>query len=200
MAMSYYDEDYYMTGNKSGYGGVYFPYTDIQMLRLEPMAKTTFNWLHPKTTLELGCARGYFTRALRNLGIESYGIDISTWAIEHGDSQVKQFLKQGDITVCLGDYKDREFDLVTAVDVLEHIEKTKLPKTIDHICRIAKRNILVQVPIIDNGRDGSHVSILPDSWWKTQFTMHKFKIFGSQIKKETDGITNFAVIFERKPQ
>ena len=45
---------------------------------------------HPKTVLDAGCAMGYLVEALRDRGVEAYGIDISEYAL----SQVRQDIQQ----------------------------------------------------------------------------------------------------------
>jgi ubiquinone/menaquinone biosynthesis C-methylase UbiE len=199
MSDSYYDQDYYMSGNKSGYGGKFLPYTDgLNLIFRRDLARKIKSAWDPKNMLEIGCATGILSQVMREFGVEAYGIDISNWAIENSNPSIRPFLTVGDITVDLQKYKDQEFDLVTAMDVLEHIEKKTLPRVIGEICRIAKQQIMIEVPIKDNGVDSSHVSILPSSWWCTQFTTRKFRVLGAGTSTAPDDLINFQASFTRR--
>lgn len=86
------------------------------------------------SSLDVGCGTGAFIEPLKDLG-EAAGIDISPEAI-------KFCKKRGLTNVNLGDatslpYPDNRFDLVTALDVLEHIQDDQ--KAINEIYRVLKR-------------------------------------------------------------
>jgi cyclopropane fatty-acyl-phospholipid synthase-like methyltransferase len=195
----FYDEAYYLAGTKSGYGGSFHPYDESRLKDSRNIAtEVKRNFDNTKTALDLGCARGYLVRALREIGIHTWGIDISKWAIENADKYAKPYVKQGDITTDLHLYKDQEFDSVFAYDVLEHIEKEKLDGIMKEICRITKKRFLLQVPVIDNGRDKSHVTIQRADWWLERFLRYDFEIGDYVILDAPDKLTNLLCIFRRK--
>jgi 2-polyprenyl-3-methyl-5-hydroxy-6-metoxy-1,4-benzoquinol methylase len=192
----YYDEEYFMRGTKSNYGGrfapyveeVYYPIAKIMRIKLV----TVFE---PKKVMVLGCARGYLIRALREVGVEAYGVDISKWAVENADEKAKNYIYLGDIAD-LSRWKNGEFDLVVAADVLEHIPKEKLPKVLDEIARICSRHVYALIPVVDVlRRDKSHVSIFPSRWWIKQFEHRGFTLFSLSFTKQNDGITNAEMAF-----
>jgi len=43
--------------------------------------------------VDFGCAKGYWVKAMRLLGYRAYGVDISEYAIEHSDSDTRQYLE-----------------------------------------------------------------------------------------------------------
>ena len=196
--MSEYDEEYYLKGTKSGYGGKFSPYTEEYYLPIaRHYAKIFIDIFNPKTVMELGCARGYLTMVLRRMNIEAYGIDISEWAINNAPEEVKKYIELGN--VCnMSKWKDRMFDLVIAKDVLEHIQPNVLSKALDETIRIAKKYIYVYVPIIDNGKDKTHVSIHSSKWWKREFINRNFMIISESIRKQIDGITALELVLMRK--
>jgi 2-polyprenyl-3-methyl-5-hydroxy-6-metoxy-1,4-benzoquinol methylase len=75
---------------------------------------------HGKTVLDVGCAYGYTSHALAELGYEAFGTDISGWGIK----QAKQ-LTNSEFLVCDAQtslpFKAETFDLETCFDVLEHL-------------------------------------------------------------------------------
>ena len=73
-----------------------------------------------RTALDVGCAYGYTSLVLAELGYETFGVDISTWGTKHAKTlSSRQFL------VCDAQtsmpFKVGSFDLVTCFDVLEHL-------------------------------------------------------------------------------
>ncbi|MEK5079366.1 class I SAM-dependent methyltransferase [Solibacillus sp. FSL W7-1436] len=75
-------------------------------------------YLQPQTVLEVGCAMGYLVRTLRLLGIDSYGIDISSYAIQNADELASPYVATANATECPF---QGPFDLIVAFDVLEHM-------------------------------------------------------------------------------
>ena len=73
-----------------------------------------------KHALDVGCAYGYTSRVLAELGYETFGVDISTY----GTKQAKP-LSGSQFLVCDAQtnmpFKTETFDLVTCFDVLEHL-------------------------------------------------------------------------------
>jgi len=128
-----------------------------------------------KKAIVLGCARGYMVQAFHEKGVQAVGVDISEWAITHGAEKVKDSLYCGD--VCdLSMWGDKEFDLVVALDVLEHIRAPDLYTAISEAVRVG-RNIVLDVPIRpddsepdqSHGVDKTHVSIYSKEWWINEF-------------------------------
>jgi SAM-dependent methyltransferase len=46
-----------------------------------------------KTVLDVGCAKGFLVKALRNLGLQAYGVDISEYAIGKAESGMREYLR-----------------------------------------------------------------------------------------------------------
>lgn len=80
-----------------------------------------------KTVLDIGCGAGILTNALAQAGHEVHGIDLSPKSLE----VAAQYDKTGKVTYqvanayCLP-YKEKTFDVVCAMDVLEHVEDPEL--------------------------------------------------------------------------
>ncbi len=180
----FYGEGYFLKGEGSNYGRkdeegnlLYAPYVLEAYLQGRRLVARNILHLWPriKSVMVLGCARGYFVAAFRELGVHAVGVDISEWAIENCMEGMAEYLYQGD--VCdLSLWEDNEFDLVLAFDVLEHIELPDLKTAIDEAVRIGKMTIL-DVPIAPDdkhpdqseGTDKSHVSVYSQDWWLQQF-------------------------------
>jgi 2-polyprenyl-3-methyl-5-hydroxy-6-metoxy-1,4-benzoquinol methylase len=193
---NFYNEEYFMRGTKSNYGGRFAPYAEEVYYPIAKIMRVKLvTVFEPKKVIVLGCARGYLVRALREVGVEAYGVDISEWAIKNADEKAKDYVYLGDIAD-MSRWKDGEFDLVVAADVLEHIPREKLSRVLDEIARICNRNVYALIPVVDVFRhDKSHVSIFPSRWWIKQFEQRGFTLFSLSFTKQRDGITNAEMAF-----
>src|SRR3990172_11155820 len=73
-------------------------------------AKSLFDkyQLNGKKVLEIGCAKGFLVKDLRDLGTDAYGLDISEYAIGKAEAKVREFLSIGDARTALAGYGDAE--------------------------------------------------------------------------------------------
>jgi len=108
------------------------------------------------TSLDVGCATGFVVEALRELGVAAEGVDISRYAIDHAAPGARGHIRQGDLRRGLP-FPDGAFDLVTALETLEHLPPTDVPTAIAEIARVAGRWVLCTIPSFgpnDNGPGG----------------------------------------------
>ncbi len=146
-------------------------------------------FLHPKKVLDVGCGTGDLVKWLRRFGIDAYGVEISSAALDMAHSSVKNYLHSGDLTSL--SFKDGEFDLVITVDVLEHIERSKLKKAIGETARVSRSRILHKIYTRENSwisyfhrKDRSHLSILSKSQWREMFSQfHNFTVLPNSFFK-----------------
>jgi len=94
--------------------------------------------LQGKKVLELGCAKGFIVKDLRDMGVDAYGLDISQYAIDNCEPEAAPYLTVGDARTTLSTYKNREFDVVFSRSFMECIPEADLPSLIDDINRISK--------------------------------------------------------------
>ena len=96
------------------------------------------NNIFGKKVLEIGCAKGFVVEDLREMGVDCYGLDVSSYAIGKAAEVVKPFLTIGDARTYLSNYSDNEFDLVFSQRVLECFNPKDLPNLISEMNRISK--------------------------------------------------------------
>jgi len=92
-----------------------------------------------KSILDIGCGEGTFLNMLEDK-ISTVGLDVSRTALRY----VKKQKVQGDIANL--PFKSRSFDLVTCLEVLEHLKQDAFINGISEIKRVAKKYIIVSVP------------------------------------------------------
>lgn len=108
------------------------------------------NWLNNlalsgKKVLEIGCAKGFLVKDLRDLGVDAYGLDVSSYAISQCEAGMSPYLTVGDARTALSQFKTKEFDVVLSLRFLECIPETDLPALISEMNRISR----LQVHVID---------------------------------------------------
>lgn len=136
-----YDANYFLRGKETG-KSLYENYHWIPELTL-PMCRAIIDFCgirQTDTILDFGCARGYVVKALRQLGYEATGIDISKWAIEHCDPAVMEHVS------CRA-LPEAEVDWIIAKDVLEHLDGLTLEKTLIAFGEKARKGVFIVVPL-----------------------------------------------------
>lgn len=142
-------------------------------------ASSIINNISFTTVLDFGCAKGFMVHALRLLGKEAHGVDVSEYAVTNCHPKVKEYLTVVDTAE---DIKGG-WDLIIAKDVLEHIPKEEIPSVLTALRRRCK-TIFVAVPLGDGTRyrireyemDITHVTKESEEWWLTTLVDAGFKI------------------------
>ena len=181
-----YGEGYFLHAEGSNYGrGPFAPYDETYLVRNRELAKRIISTIpRLSSVLVLGAARGYLVKAFREQGVHAIGVDISEWAIENCAEGIEDYMYCGDICD-LSLWEDKSFDLVVALDVLEHIRVPDLYKAMDEAVRVGKALIL-DVPILphddepdqSHGTDATHVSCYSKMWWIQGFMARGLEPFG----------------------
>lgn len=123
----------YFNGNGSGYKHGYESLKNKS--RWKPFAKEILRFKNNGKALDIGCAFGFFLKYLPNF--EKYGIDISIYAIERAKAipKVKFFVHSIENKT---NFKKNYFDVITAFDVLEHLNN--LSNALAEIRRLLKKD------------------------------------------------------------
>jgi len=135
-----YGQIYFDGPREYGYGG--YKYDG----RWKPVAKDIikhFNLKKGSKVLDVGCAKGFLVKDLINLGIDAYGIDISSYAIENCEKEVVGRLKIGSAENL--EFKDNSFDAVISINTLHNLEREKCLKAIQEIERLAPGKGFIRV-------------------------------------------------------
>jgi 2-polyprenyl-3-methyl-5-hydroxy-6-metoxy-1,4-benzoquinol methylase len=123
-----------------------------------------------RTFLDLGCAKGFLVRALRDRGLEAWGIDHSPWAIAQADPAAQPYLRLADIN----DARDEwQFDVVVAMSILESLTEEQIRHFLPQACRRTRQALFATIPGLEQAsdrrnaedRDLSHITMRPRTWW-----------------------------------
>jgi len=128
--------------------------------------------------LDIGCGQGFLVlEALRN-DIDAYGIDISKYALEN--SLIIDRVRYGSITNI--PFEDEMFDVISAFDVVEHVNQRDAAKAFSEMHRVLRCNGLLILTTPNPCAMGNwvydltHVNVRPANYWKMMLARHGFKI------------------------
>ena len=124
--------------------------------------------LHPSTVLDAGCAKGFLVEALRDRGVEAYGIDISEYAISQVREDIRPFCRAASLTETL----DRDYDLIVTIEVLEHLASTDGILAIRNLCQHTNRILFSSTP--DDKEEPTHLCVQPPDYWASLFAKNGY--------------------------
>ncbi len=113
------------------------------------------------TALDVGCATGFVVEALRELGVQAHGVDVSGYAIDHAAAGARGHIRQADLLDGLP-FGDASFDLVTALETLEHLDPRHVPTALAELARVAGRWVMCTIPSFGPNRNG------PGGWFQVK--------------------------------
>ena len=143
-----------------------------------------------ETCIDYGCAKGFLVNALRIIGCDAYGEDISEYAVDNCHPNVKKYISLPN---------DNYYDLLICKDVLEHIEEANLPEVLQDLKKKSEQFFFV-IPLGDDDRfrireyevDITHVTKKDEEWWINLFKSQGYDLvkfsysFGSIKRKWVD--------------
>jgi glycosyltransferase involved in cell wall biosynthesis len=168
IAGDWYDADYFENGLKSNWkGGYTWPlfrgvFTDAAAYLAEIFPEAC-------SFLDIGGAKGFLVRALRECGLECWGFDHSHWAIERAEPAARPYLQLADIDTIRF---DRQFDVVVALSIFESLTEAQLEGFLPRVRTWTSHALLAVIAeppasAAYPGRTGdlSHITLRERSWW-----------------------------------
>ena len=143
--MTEFDREYYQQGPMTG-KSLYTNYRWLPELTLPLAHHIAIDCSLDKhqTVCDFGCAKGYLVYALRLLGYDAYGVDISEYAISKAPKEVN-----GHVT-CIEPLEEFGFyDWIICKDILEHIPYEDIDSQL-MMLRNSCKKMMVMVPLGDD--------------------------------------------------
>jgi SAM-dependent methyltransferase len=139
---AFYGEDYFTRGQstrKSSYepygGGEWAPWLADMIVDYVPDLGRV---------LDVGCATGVLVRELRKRGVDAWGFDASTWAVDHAVEGARPFLWCGDATA-IDPYvwPSRPTDLIVCAETMEHLTPDQARAALRLMVAHSRRQLLL---------------------------------------------------------
>ena len=181
-----YNEDYY----HSGCGPIPYEEPEHWIKFFGHVADKIIATINPTTVLDAGCAMGYLVAALRDRGVEAYGVDISEYAISMVRKDIKPYCFISSLTESLPQGIPNRFDLVVTIEVLEHLCAEDGKKVIENLCNYSDTIIFSSTP--DDFTEPTHINVQQREYWSMLFAKNGFY---NDLNTRPDYITSYAVCY-----
>ncbi len=145
----------------------------------ERLAFTLWQVFVCERVLDIGCALGYLVEAFRDLGVDAEGVDFSPYAVEHCTPSVRDHVRRGDLLQGLA-YPDSTFDLVTAIETLEHLPPEEIPRALREMRRITRGYAVATIPAFGPNVGG------PNGWFEGKVRPNRLRQYES-LPPDYDG-------------
>jgi SAM-dependent methyltransferase len=96
-------------------------------------------------SLDVGCATGYLVEVLRERGIDAQGCDVSQFAIDHAAPGAVGHVRVANLFAGLP-WEDGSFELVTALEILEHLPPDRVPQALGELRRVCGGYLYATIP------------------------------------------------------
>jgi len=146
--------------------------------------------INPKSVLDAGCAMGFLVEGLRARGVEAWGVDVSEYAIGQVHESVRPYCRVGSITQPF----QRKYDLVTCIEVFEHMPPAEAEKAAENLCRHTDDILFSSTPF--DYKEVTHVNVHPPEYWAELFARFGFY---RDFDFDASFLTPWAVRYTRKP-
>ncbi len=173
-----FGEDYFERGADSGVN----TYTDYEAdAWVGRHADAIDEAFRPESCLEVGCAKGELVGELRRRGVACIGTDLSHYSVAAGAPELTGHALAAASIAGLP-FPDDTFDLVLAIEVLEHIPIELVEPALRELWRVSRHHVFVTVQNTTAAEpvhffaDLTHVAMKPLAWWRDQFTKAGFEI------------------------
>lgn len=187
-----YDSNYF-SGAVLGFGYVDYDKDKISQkgFLIKLLSKIVSSLPERGNLLDVGAATGYFVELASKFGFNSEGIDISSHSVSVGK---KKGLNLSVGTIEKMNYREGHFDIITMLDVLEHLKNPKL--SLNKACFFLRKDGLFVI----NTPDGSSfwARIFGSKWHSLVPPEHLF-IFNKKSLKIILEELGFKIIYVRHP-
>jgi SAM-dependent methyltransferase len=187
-----FDESYFSSSSYSEETGIPYERHEAWLALFGAMADYICTVIAPRTVLDAGCAKGFLVEALRDRGVEAYGVDISEYALRQVREDVRPFCWQASLAEPLPD----RYDLIVCIETLEHMPPADSERAIINITAHTDDLIFSSSPI--HFREATHINLRPPEHWAERFAAR-----GLRRDFETDlstVISDWAVRFRRRQE
>ena len=131
---------------------------------------TAENYADFNSVIDIGCANGFLLKHFYAAGKEVSGIELSADALKFLPPEIRSRVQIGDFSEASG-----HFDLVTCVEVAEHVPPKISAALVEHVCRLAKSAVFFTAA--PPGQPGhGHINCRPHQDWIDLFAARGWRL------------------------
>lgn len=170
------------------------------------LAKWIKDHYNATRVLDVGCAKGFLVKAFREIGIEAYGVDISSYAISNSFEDTPPYLYELDLSRDALPFPDGYFDFVTFLQTIEYLSNHKYCLSeIKRVTRDGGGIHFTTSSLKEISEDERRVNIHDKDYWIEEFHSYGFRFAAKKVedflKAESDYkatlIENILILAER---
>lgn len=137
-----FGKEYFDGPREQGYGGYRY---DGRWIPIAIDIIKHFSLKKGDRVLDVGCGKGFLVKDLMQVcpGIDAFGLDISEYAVMHGEPEVAGRLHVGNATNL--PFPDNSFDCVVSINTIHNLDRADCIKSLKEIERLAPGKGFVQV-------------------------------------------------------
>lgn len=154
-------------------------------------AETIVREFHPTTVLDAGCAMGFLVEGLRKRGVEASGIDVSEYAI----SEVHESVAEHCSVASLSEPLPGRYDLITCIEVLEHIPAEQADRAIANLCAASDQLLISTSPT--DFAEPTHLNVQPPEYWSAALAREGFF---REVDRDLSYLTPWAALYVRREE
>ena len=175
-----FGKDFFDGERKYGYGG--YKYNPKFWKKVVPTFRKYWNLKKGDTLLDVGCGKGFmiydFKKKIK--GLEVYGIDISSYAIQNSVDEVKHRVSIANSKNL--PFADNSFDYVISINTIHNLSKKDCAKSLREIERVSKKGSFLTVDAYRNKKQKTRMyqwnltakTIMSTNQWKKFFKENKY--------------------------
>src|SRR5947209_18721258 len=153
---SLYDAEYY----KHGCGPIPYERNSHWLTFFSGIADEIVRSLRPKSVFDAGCGWGFLVESFCDRGVEARGRDISEFAIGRVRRDMRSRCSLGSL---VDPIEDGPYDLVTCIEVLEHMPEGDARHAISQIAAVSGSILFSSTP--DDFEEPTPVIVPPVIHW-----------------------------------
>jgi SAM-dependent methyltransferase len=155
---SLFDAKYYQNAL-----GLPYERNDYWLTFFSAIAESIIRSLRPQSVLDAGCGMGFLVESLWDRGVEARGMDISEFAISEVRRDIRPYCWRASLT----DPIVGHYDLVTCIEVLEHLLPEQTETAIANLASVTETILFSSTP--NELAEPTHFNIKPTIAWLKLF-------------------------------
>lgn len=139
------------------------PADEASLGKIDNIADRIIMDLGPVTVLDVSCGRGYLVKALRQRGVEAWGIDTSEEVMRNALPESQPYCQTGSI---LEPLPAAHYDLIICIDYLEDLTPDEAKRAVGSLCQRSDDVLISCRPV---NLDATQLNAQPPEYWVRLF-------------------------------